>query len=501
MKAEQLNYAVRCESTANRCIAWNQIDWEKAEALVNRLQIRIVKAAQKGCWNLVKRLQHLLVNSFYAKLLAIKRVTTNRGKNTPGIDGRLWKTSKDKAKAVEELNNIGYRAQPLKRVYIEKFGKKEKRPLSIPTMKDRAMQALHLQAIAPIAETTTDRTSSGFRLYRSPHDAMQYTFLMLGRKTAPQWILEGDIKGCFDNISHEWLMNNIPMNKSILQKFLKAGYSYQRKLFPTNSGAAQGGIISPTLANMTLDGMEQALEEVFRKKDKRRPNERQIHFIRFADDFIVTAKDKETAEEAKTIIQSFLIERGLTLSDNKTTITHIRDGFEFLGWEFRKYKDGKLIIRPSHKSIQKCKMNIRKTFEECKSSSQRELIRRLNQIIIGWANYHQPVCAKKAYSSMDYYISLKTWKWAKRRHPKKKNEWLRERYWKSIGNRNYVFETQTSRLKRASDTPIVRHTLTKMDKNPFTEAAYFKDKQAKEKKKRKQAYLKSAAAQLSKVGL
>ncbi len=205
-------------------LQWNQIDWKKAEEQVNRLQIRIVKATLEQKWRLVKRLQYLMTNSLYAKAIAVKRVITNKGKKTPGIDGELWKTDKDKINAIERMDCRTYHAKPLKRVYIEKFGRKEKRPLGIPTMEDRAMQALQLLALEPVAETTADRISFGFRRYRSPEDAREYAFSVLSRKDSPQWILEGDIKSCFDKISHRWMLENIPADKRILKAFMKCGY-------------------------------------------------------------------------------------------------------------------------------------------------------------------------------------------------------------------------------------------------------------------------------------
>ena len=211
-------------------LQWNQINWKTAEEQVNRLQVRIVKATLEQKWRLVKRLQYLMTNSFYAKALAVKRVVTNKGKRTPGIDGELWIADKDKMKAVWELNCQTYHAKPLRRIYIDKFGKKEKRPLGIPTMRDRAMQALQLLALEPIAETTADRISFGFRRYRSPEDAKEYAFSVLCRKDSPQWILEGDIKSCFDKISHQWMLENIPTDKRILKEFMKCGYMLSSKL-------------------------------------------------------------------------------------------------------------------------------------------------------------------------------------------------------------------------------------------------------------------------------
>ncbi len=314
---------------------WNSIDWEKTEFIVNRLQTRIAKATHAGKWNLVKRLSYLLTHSFSAKLLAVRSVTQNKGKRTPGVDGVLWTSASDKMRAALSLTDRQYHAQPLRRIYIPKPGKTTKRPISIPTMHDRARQALYALALQPIAETTADARSFGFRLFRSAQDASEYAFTCLAKKTSAQWILEGDIRGCFDNIAHDWLREHIPMDRSVLAQFLKAGYIFEDRLFPTDRGTPQGGIISPLLANMTLDGIEELLAAKFPRM--------KVHFIRYADDFLVTAPTKEIAEEARGIIQEFLAERGLELSMEKTVITHIDEGFDFLGYNFRKYT-GKLLI-------------------------------------------------------------------------------------------------------------------------------------------------------------
>ena len=249
-QAEKLSDAARLASR------WKSIDWAQVEAEVNRLQVRIAKATQEKKWNTVKRLQYLLTHSYYAKLLSVRKVTTNKGKKTPGVDKVLWNTPAQKMNAAISLTDKGYKANPLRRVYIEKKGKKAKRPLGIPTMYDRAMQALYALALDPVSEVTADKRSFGFRKGRCSQDACEYIFANLARDVSPKWVLEGDIKGCFDNISHEWLIANIPMDKSVLKQFLKAGFVFNGELFPTDDGTPQGGVISPILANMALDGME-----------------------------------------------------------------------------------------------------------------------------------------------------------------------------------------------------------------------------------------------------
>jgi len=205
---------------------WNSIDWKAIKYQVNRLQTRIAKATKDKKWNLVKRLTYLLTHSYSAKLLSVRIVTQNRGKRTAGVDGKLWTTASDKMQAALSLSDQHYRAKPLRRIYIPKPGKTSKRPLSIPTMRDRALQALYTLGLQPVAETTADPRSFGFRLFKCAQDASAYAFLCLKRSTSSPWILEGDIKGCFDNISHTWLKDNIPIDQSILSQFLKCGFIF-----------------------------------------------------------------------------------------------------------------------------------------------------------------------------------------------------------------------------------------------------------------------------------
>jgi len=443
---------------------WNAIDWEKTEFLVNRLQTRIAKATQTGKWNLVKRLSYLLTHSFSAKLLAVRIVTQNKGKRTPGVDGALWISASAKMRAVLSLTDKQYHAQPLRRIYIPKPGKTTKRPISIPTMYDRAMQALYALALQPIAETTADTRSFGFRLFRSAQDASEYAFNCLARKTSAQWTLEGDIQGCFDNIAHDWLRERIPMDRSILAQFLKAGYIFEDRLFPTDRGTPQGGIISPLLANMTLDGIEQLLAANFPRM--------KVHFIRYADDFLVTAPTKEIAKEARDIIQEFLAERGLELSREKTVITHIDEGFDFLGYNFRKY-NGKLLIKPSQKSIKAIMEKIGRTVKKARAWTQDALIRTLNPIIRGWTNYHRHNVATETFRKLNDYLWTVTWQWGRHRHTNKGNTWIAHRYWQPEGRRKWVFRTEENKLLRFSDTKIRRHSCPKLDANPYLDRKYF----------------------------
>ncbi|MDE7243115.1 MAG: group II intron reverse transcriptase/maturase [Oscillospiraceae bacterium] len=472
-KAERLPDAERLTAQ------WKAVDWMLVETEVNRLQARIAKATQKKKWNTVKQLQYLLTHSYYAKLLAVRKVTTNKGKKTAGVDKVLWKTPAQKMNAALTLTDKGYKASPLRRVYIDKKGKQSKRPLGIPTMYDRAMQALYALALDPVSEATADNRSFGFRKGRCAQDACEYIFSDLARKVSPAWVLEGDIKGCFDHISHDWLIANIPMDKSILKQFLKAGFVFKGELFPTEDGTPQGGVISPILANMALDGMEEILSDRFNinsrgRYDRNWKRRYKVNLVRYADDFIVTAATKEVAEQAKTVLCDFLKTRGLELSEEKTVITHIEDGFDMLGWTFRKFK-GKLIVKPSKKSVKAIIASLSETIlRRGKAWKQEILIEKLNQKIRGWANYHQSVCASKTFSHIDNMLYEFLWSWAKRRHPKKRKCWTLTRYWRRKGNRSWVFSTEDGKtLLRTDHIPIVRHTRVRMEANPYLEPEYF----------------------------
>ncbi len=446
---------------------WETIDWEKTESIVNRLQTRIAKATHEGKWNLVKRLSYLLTHSYSAKLLAVRTVTQNKGKRTPGVDGVLWTSASDKMRAALSLTDRQYHAQPLRRIYIPKPGKTTKRPISIPTMHDRAMQALYALALQPIAETTADARSFGFRLFRAAQDASEYAFTCLAQKTSAQWILEGDIRGCFDNIAHDWLMEHIPMDQSVLAQFLKAGYIFEERLFPTDQGAAQGGPISPILANMTLDGIEGLLAAKFPRT--------KVNFIRYADDFLVTAPTQEIAGEIRGIIKEFLAERGLELSMEKTVVTHIDEGFDFLGYNFRKY-NGKLLIKPSRKSVEAITEKIGRTVKKAQAWTQDALIKALNPIIRGWTNYHRHNVAAETFRKLDDYIWTVTWRWGRRRHSDKGRRWIARRYWHSEGTRKWVFRTEENKLLKCSDTKIRRHTYPRLNANPYLDRKYFQER-------------------------
>jgi RNA-directed DNA polymerase len=421
-------------------VDWHSIDWRKVHRTVRRLQARIVKAVRAGRWGKVKSLVYLLTHSFGGRALAILRVVTNSGARTPGVDGTSWNSPEAKTAAFSALRRHGYRPQPLRRVYIPKSDGKM-RPLGIPTMTDRAMQALYLLGLDPIEETLADRNSYGFRPNRCCADAIAQCHNLLKGPDGPRWVLEGDIKSCYDRISHDWLLANVPMDRAILRKWLKAGFLEKAVLFATTEGTPQGGIISPALANRALDGLEDLLAKRFGGKRGRRGKGNKVHLVRYADDFIITGTSEVLLEHGvKPLVAQFLKERGLELSHEKTRITRVEDGFDFLGQTVRRFDDGKVVIKPSKKSVKAFLAKVREVIKgqggHCTAG---ELIAALNARIKGWAMYHRHVCSKRTFQRVDDRIFRMLWRWCRKRHPKKSRRWVKEKYFKRFGNRNWVF--------------------------------------------------------------
>lgn len=465
-----------CAPTDNQQIAWDSINWLKCELAIKKLQARIVKAQKEGRYGRVKTLQWMLTHSFYAKALAVRRVTSNNGSKTAGVDHVTWKDSETKFQAIGMLKRRGYQPQPLRRIHIEKSNGKL-RPLGIPTIKDRAMQALYLMALEPVAETTADSRSYGFRKERCTMDAVQQCHNVLRKGYSPEWILEGDIKGCFDHISHEWLLNNIPMDKVMLGKWLECGFVFNKQLFPTEEGTPQGGIISPTLANMALDGLQKVLADKYKRRTiKGKHYSPMVNLIRYADDFIITSENREVLEtEIKPLVTEFLAERGLTLSEEKTVITNVNDGFDFLGFNIRKFKN-QILTKPSKPAQKRFLAKVRTTIKSNKACKQESLIRLLNPMITGWGNYYKHGATRDAFHWADNQIYKTLWQWAKRRHSKKGKRWIADKYWHVSEGKGWHFASyfkksngkqDSLKLKLLSSICFVQYTQIKGDVNPF----------------------------------
>lgn len=471
---------------------YTDINWNNCNKKVFKLQKKIIVAWEKKNFNLVTKLQETLITTFEARALAVRKVTSNKGKKTPGVDQNLLKTDIEKLEMINELKQLhNYKAIPVKTIMIPKANKKL-RPLGIPSIKDRCVQALYFIALEPIAETTGEERSYGFRKYRSTQDVLQYTKTTLILQTCARYILDADIKGFFDNISHKWILDNIPMNKYILKEWLNCGYINNNSLHETKEGVPQGSIISPLIANMVLDGLGEIINKVANciekevikelKKNKQKSYySSKIHYVRYADDFLITADKKEYFKRILEEVNKFLSIRGVKLNKEKTRIYSIEDGFDFVEFNLRKYKtttraNGEIfLVTPAKKNIQKLKDNIKYIFKKYKHAIT--LIKALNPILRGWGLYYKYTNSSRLFSKLDHYIFNKTLKWIRTINRRRGMKEALKKYYSVIGNRKWNFqiteEGKTFRLFRLSSIKIKRYILIR-NVNPFKDPTYFK---------------------------
>jgi RNA-directed DNA polymerase len=456
---------VQTEQTDERVTnSWASIDWATKEEHVSRLQGRIFRAAANGCHAKVKNLQKLLVRSTSAKLLAIRQVTQqNAGRNTPGIDGVVCNTSSSRIRLLNEgLQLKGYRPKPVRRVYIPKANGKL-RPLGIPTVRDRVMQAIVKMAIEPEWECRFEANSYGFRPGRCTMDAVAALHRILSAPNASGWVLDADISGCFDNIDHGSLLANIPVFTTTIRRWLKAGVVELRITHPTNTGTPQGGIISPLLANIALHGMEGLFGNASHYGRPLPPSQRRgpnkgIGLVRYADDFVVTAPSRGILEDhVMPRLVNFLAQRGLTLSEAKTRIVHIDEGFNFLGFNIRRY-GRKLLTTPQKEKVLSHLRSLADYLTKNKQTPTPIVIGKLAPIIRGWANYYRHGASYKRFSYVDHRLWQMLWRWAVRRHPKKSKTWVKAHYFTRRGRRNWVFRANA--LSPGKEPTLCFHTET-----------------------------------------
>lgn len=483
---------IPCQACENPTYKWREIPWKKLECRVFKLQKRIYQASSRGDVKTVRGLQKLLMKSWSAKCLSVRRVSQdNQGKKTAGVDGVKSLTPKQRFDLIKQLQ-LGIKVSPTRRVWIPKPGTEEKRPLGIPTMKDRALQALVKLALEPEWEAVFEPNSTGFRSGRSTHDAVAAIFIAI--KSQPKYMLDADISKCFDKINHEQLLrklNTFPTLRRIIRAWLKAGVMDGEQMFPSISGTPQGSVISPLLANIALHGMEYRIKELAESFDIKRPNSKyqlpkrdkrkSISIIRYADDFVILHEDINAITKCKQVISEWLSEMGLELKPSKTRIAHTlyehegeKPGFDFLGYTIRQYQVGKYktgkdtqgnplgfktIITPSKESQKRHYVQIAEVIEKHRGVSQAALIKNLNPLIRGWCNYFATVASSEVFSKMDTLMYWKLRKWANCRHRNKGQRWINQRYWQSIGNDNWVFATSQ---QESNPVCLLKHSATKI---------------------------------------
>ena len=458
---------------------WSQINWRKVKKTVKNLRHRIFRARQLGNWRKLRSLQKLMLRSQSNLLLSIRQITqVNTGKQTAGVDKEVINTPQQRVKLYQEMAKTAHTVKPVKRVHIPKSNGK-KRPLGIPTVRDRVMQAIVKNLLEPEWESVFEENSYGFRPGRSCADAIEQVFNKIstcGTAKGDSWVLDADISGFFDNISHahiENLIGNLP-GRNLIKMWLKSGYLEQGIYHETIQGTPQGGVISPLLANIGLHGLETAIKAIpYRYRDGAK-SQRGMGTIRYADDFIITANSQEYILEAKGVVEKWLEDRNLKLSEEKTQIVHVEDGFNFLGFNIRTYRE-KTLIKPSKAKVLAFCKDIGLIIKSLNGSKQEAIIAKLNPVLRGFSNYYRGVVSKEIYNYIDNRVWKYLWRWVKRRHPNKSAKWVKAKYFHQMGRRNWVFAVKSKdrrgkikwvELFKCASTEIIRHVKVKGSASP-----------------------------------
>jgi RNA-directed DNA polymerase len=464
--------------TEGQISEWGLIHWGTIEKSIRKLRQRIFRASREQKWNVVRSLMKLMLRSYFNLLESVRRVTQkNKGKKTAGVDGEVALSPKARMALVRSMGKYTlWKVKPARRVYIPKAGKPaQNRPLGIPTIRNRVAQAIVKNALEPCWEAQFESNSYGFRPGRGVHDAIQHCWILLNRKSRRPWILDADIKGAFDNISHNHISNAIGpiVGRELIKQWLKAGYVEAEIFHATESGTAQGGVISPCLLNVALNGLQQTLGSTY-------------GYIRYADDLLVCANTREQIEAAKSIIEEWLQQRGLTLHPEKTRIVHINDGFNFLSFSVKRY-GGKCLIKPQKEKVLAFLAKLRSWLNKHKQATAEHVIRHLNQILRGWANYYKTQVSKEIF----YYVSTQVWKmiwkWCLRRHPNKGKQWVRDKYFGFHENARWKFQARsgdrTLHLFDIGSVKIERHIKVKGAASPDdpTLQTYWKNRKEERK--------------------
>jgi RNA-directed DNA polymerase len=470
------------DSIKQNTVEWAKLNWRKIQKAKFKLQKRIYRAYVNGDIRKGRKLQKTLIKSYYNRLLSVRKVTQdNSGKKTAGVDRVKSLTPKQRLEMAKSLK-LGDKSKPIRRVWIPKPGKDEKRPLGIPVMRDRAVQALAKSALEPEWEAKFEENSYGFRPGRSAHDAIEAIFLQIRQKS--KYVLDADIAKCFDRINHEKLLaklNTFPIIRRQVKAWLKADICdfEKHERTPNQEGRPQGGVISPLLSNIALHGMENRIKQV-----------KGASLIRYADDFVIFHEDLEKLKQCQQIINEWLSHLDLEIKPEKTKIVHTihkledkEPGFDFLGFNVKQYKVGKYqsgrikngkklgfktLIKPSKEKVKIHYQKIADTCDKYKNAKQEVLISKLAPIIRGWCNYYKTVVSKETFSKLSNLTYLRLARWGYRRHPNKSKTWVNKKYWKTVGQDNWVFGADNqNNLVKHSNVAIERHIKVKGNKSPY----------------------------------
>jgi RNA-directed DNA polymerase len=447
---------------------WRQIDWRQVEENVRRLRQRIFTASKAGDLQRVRRLQKLMLRSRSNTLLSVRRVTErNTGRLTAGVDGEVVLTPEAKAELASRLHDRAdaFKAMPVRRVYIPKPGGK-RRPLGIPVILDRVQQARVVNALEPEWEARFEPKSYGFRPGRGCHDAIEAIFQVAkGKNPRRLWVLDADLAGAFDRIGHDHLMSTLGTfpARGMIRQWLKAGVVENGRLSRTEEGTPQGGVASPLLLNIALHGIETAAGANYGADGYAKAGCPVL--VRYADDFVAHCHTRQEALEVKARLAAWLAPRGLAFNEDKTQVLTLGEGFDFLGFNVRRYRS-KLLIKPSKQAVRRIRKRLRTELRSLRGSNAQAVIRRLNPIIRGWASYYRTQVAADVFGKLDHYLWRLTWKWATFSHQSKPTDWIVHRYFGKFNKARrdrWVFGDRASGafMHRFAWTNIVRHQIVR----------------------------------------
>lgn len=478
-------------------IDWLAIDWQRVEHDVRRLRQRIFTASKAGDLKKVRNLQKLMLRSRANTLLSVRRVTQiNAGRKTAGIDGQVALSPRDRVELADRVQQRcgSWKAQPVKRVYIPKADGRKQRPLGIPVIVDRALQAQALNALEPEWEARFEPKSYGFRPGRGCHDAIEAIFTTVGGKNPHRrWILDADLAAAFDRIDHSHLLSMLGTfpARGQVEQWLKAGVVERERLTPTEEGTPQGGVISPLLLNVALHGLEQAAGVQYfaqGRKDAGKSLPGSPVVIRYADDLVALCCSAEQAGQVRDQLAAWLAPRGLAFNEDKTRVVSLEDGFDFVGCNIRRYPNGKLLIKPSKAAVRRIRKRLAAEVKSLHGANAQAVINTLNPVIRGWAAYYRTVVSSEIFSSLDHYVWRLTYKWATRCHPNKSKRWVTARYFGAFNaarRDRWVFGDRVSGryLAKFSWSKIVRHQMVKGKASPDdpARADYWADRRRRKK--------------------